>query len=426
MYVQFFGFGKLPFRLRPDAEFLLPSEEYLEARGLTLAALRAHARLVLILGQPGVGKTLLLADVLDAVGGEFNACRVNQPQISATELLQALLLQIGARNADRDAHHSRLLLELTTGLNAAAGRGAVRPLLIIDDAQLLAAATLHTLGEILADAPRLQILLAGQDDQGQRDVDLAARIAVVQKPRQVRLSPLDANGTKAYVEHRLRVAGGGGTRVVFTSDAYEMLFRKTGGIPRRISTVCDAALRAAYRRASRRVDAAGILAATQDSPAPEAAAPDKARPSAPASQPREQFSQQSTADAGSPGAAASDAGSPGAAASDAGSPGAAASDAAMLRTARLVVSRRKQHVMTWPLQPGRISIGRASDNELRLDASFVSRHHCQVVTDGTVATIEDLGSVNGITVNGKPVKRHVLENSDQVMIGDHVITYVVG
>ena len=98
----------------------------------------------------------------------------------------------------------------------------------------------------------------------------------------------------------------------------------------------------------------------------------------------------------------------------------------MLRTARLVVSRRRQHVMTWPLQPGRISIGRASDNELRLDASFVSRHHCHVVTDGTVATIEDLGSVNGITVNGKPVKRHVLENSDQVMIGDHVITYVVG
>ena len=98
---------------------------------------------------------------------------------------------------------------------------------------------------------------------------------------------------------------------------------------------------------------------------------------------------------------------------------------APVRAASLVVTHRKEHIATWPLAAGRISIGRASDNELRLDAPYISRHHCQVVTVGNVSTIEDLGSVNGISVNGKLAKRHVLQHADQIALGQHVLTYVV-
>jgi pSer/pThr/pTyr-binding forkhead associated (FHA) protein len=72
-----------------------------------------------------------------------------------------------------------------------------------------------------------------------------------------------------------------------------------------------------------------------------------------------------------------------------------------------------------------MSIGRAIDNALRLEASFVSRHHCQIVTVGSVSTIEDLGSVNGIVVNGKAVKRHILQHADKIVVGEHVLTYLV-
>jgi pSer/pThr/pTyr-binding forkhead associated (FHA) protein len=89
------------------------------------------------------------------------------------------------------------------------------------------------------------------------------------------------------------------------------------------------------------------------------------------------------------------------------------------------VSHRKEHIATWPLEAGRVSIGRASDNEMRLEAPFISRHHCQIVTVGTVSTVEDLGSVNGIAVNGKLVKRHVLQHADQIVVGEHVLTYVL-
>ena len=84
MYPQFFGFDKLPFRLRPDADFLYSGPEYLRARVNVLAALRSSSRVVLLMGPPGVGKTMLLEDVLREIAGQFTPCRINQPHFGKT------------------------------------------------------------------------------------------------------------------------------------------------------------------------------------------------------------------------------------------------------------------------------------------------------------------------------------------------------
>ncbi|HWJ35197.1 MAG TPA: FHA domain-containing protein [Steroidobacteraceae bacterium] len=399
MYPQFFGFDKLPFRLRPDPEFLYSGREYLHARAGVLAALRGSARVVLFTGQPGVGKTLLLDDVLRETGGQFAPCRINQPHISATELLQAVVMQLSTAAVETDANHPRLFAELATALNAGGSREAP-PLLSIDDAQLLTAATLLTLGDILARAPRLKVLLVARNDAEQRSAALAARMAVTQPPRQVALAPLGAESTKAYIEHRLNVAGGGG-KELFTPDAYNMIFQHTGGAARLVNVLCDAALHAACLRASGHVSSAEILLATQDSRWPDALARESARPSDATHEPGE------------------------ARAKDAAHAGSGDRGTSPDGIAQLFVSHNKEHLSTWPLKTGRMSIGRASDNELRLDAPYISRHHCQIVTAGNTSTVEDLGSVNGIAVNGKLVKRRVLQNDDQIMLGEHVLTYVV-
>jgi general secretion pathway protein A len=390
MYPQFFGFHKLPFRLRPDPDFLYLGKEYLLARGAMIAAIRGNTRVVLFLGPPGVGKTLLLDDVLHEISGQFAACRINQPHISATELLQAIVMQLGTTMVEGDSNPTGLLSEVASALDAAGSRAA-SPMLVVDDAHLLTGSTLVTIGDLLSRAPRLKLLLAGRNDLEQDGGDLVARVVVAQKPRLVQLSPLGAGGAKAYVEHRLKVAGGGG-KELFTADAHAMIFQHTAGSPRLINVLCDAALHAACLRASGQVNAAEISVATQDARWPEALAREKARPGvdsqvelAAATEPEE------PADA----------------------------------IAQLQVSHRKEHIATLPVATGRISIGRASDNELRLEASFVSRHHCQIVTVGSVSTIEDLGSVNGIVVNGKTVKQHVLRHADQIVVGEHVLTYLV-
>jgi len=165
-----------------------------------------------------------------------------------------------------------------------------------------------------------------------------------------------------------------------------MIYQHTGGAARLINVLCDAALHAACLRASGHVGAAEISVATQDSRWPEAVARDKASPSA---------------------AVESEAA------------------AALAAHARLLVTHGTEQIAAWPLRPGRLSIGRAADNEVQIEERYISRHHCLVVTVGNVSTIEDLGSVNGISVNGKAVKHHILQHEDRIALGAHALTYLV-
>ncbi|MDP9011807.1 MAG: FHA domain-containing protein [Pseudomonadota bacterium] len=396
MYPQFFGFDKLPFRLRPDPDFLYAGPEYLRARVKLLNCLHGRSRLLILTGPAGVGKTMLLEDVLRDIAGHFAVCRINQPHISAAELLQALSLQLGMTgDADNPA-------------SAAARSPEGVPLLVVDDAQLLASETVRALGDILNRTPRLKILLAGKEGDWQRAENLP-RFDTADELHRVRLAPLSAAGTKAYVERRLEIAGGGG-KELFTPDAHAMIFQHTAGAARLVNVLCDAALHAACARAAGHVSGAEILLAAQDSRWPEAVARDRTSSSTPVDSPESE-----AAPAGAPVDAPMDHPAPAAPPPRAPAP---------VKGARLIVSVGSQHVAAMPLEAGRTSIGRATDNSLRLDAPYISRHHCYVETIGNVSTIEDLGSVNGICVNGKMVKRHILQNEDNIILGEHVLKYV--
>ncbi|HWA66382.1 MAG TPA: DUF3662 and FHA domain-containing protein [Mycobacteriales bacterium] len=68
-------------------------------------------------------------------------------------------------------------------------------------------------------------------------------------------------------------------------------------------------------------------------------------------------------------------------------------------------------------------IGRASDCDLRLEDSGVSRRHAEIrYSDGRVGIV-DLGSTNGIAVNGKPVERVELHDGDRLDIGHSTLIF---
>jgi type II secretory pathway predicted ATPase ExeA len=396
MYPQFFGLNKLPFRLRPDPDFLYPGQEYVRARGNLLAALRGGSRLVLFVGPPGTGKTLLLEDLLREISGQFALCRINQPQVSPTELLQAVLLQLGA-GGDVDTKGTPtaappLFTQLSSALDAAAAHHAVA-LIVIDDAQLLGGSTLNAFSDILHRTRRLKILLIGRNDSHGA---LATRVTGIEGSLQIRLAPFSREESKAYIEHRLELAGLGGGKELFTADAHAMIFQHTAGAARLINILCDAALHAACLRASGHVSPAEILVATQDSRWPDALARDNPEPAAPADpvEVSPKTMPEPSRDRATP-------------------------------YAQLLVLLGKEQLAALPLEPGSISIGRAVDNELRIDARYVSRHHCRLVTVGNVSSIEDLGSVNGLLVNGQVVKSHVLQHADEIAVGEHTLKYLV-
>jgi predicted nuclease with TOPRIM domain len=84
--------------------------------------------------------------------------------------------------------------------------------------------------------------------------------------------------------------------------------------------------------------------------------------------------------------------------------------------ARLLVRKLDGHEVVHVL--GRkTTIGRTPDNDLQVDASFVSRHHAVLLLTGNQTVIEDLNSTNGVYVNGTRITRETLSDGDVVMVG---------
>src|ERR1700681_3985202 len=71
------------------------------------------------------------------------------------------------------------------------------------------------------------------------------------------------------------------------------------------------------------------------------------------------------------------------------------------------------------------TIGRTPDNDLQIDAKFISRHHAVILAGPAHTIIEDLNSTNGVLVNGRRITRQTLKDGDAVMIGKTVFRFAV-
>ena len=71
------------------------------------------------------------------------------------------------------------------------------------------------------------------------------------------------------------------------------------------------------------------------------------------------------------------------------------------------------------------TVGRTPDNDLQIDAKFISRHHAVILAGPAHAIIEDLNSTNGVTVNNRRITRQPLKDGDNVVIGKTQFRFVV-
>lgn len=76
------------------------------------------------------------------------------------------------------------------------------------------------------------------------------------------------------------------------------------------------------------------------------------------------------------------------------------------------------------LEQGRFGIGRKPNNDMQIDDSSVSKEHAAILTVGNDQILEDLGSTNGTLVNGRVIKKHILQNNDMIEIGRYQLRYV--
>jgi hypothetical protein len=89
---------------------------------------------------------------------------------------------------------------------------------------------------------------------------------------------------------------------------------------------------------------------------------------------------------------------------------------------KLVIQDDEGKTTVVPLIRDEITIGRKEGNTIRLTERNVSRKHAKISRANNAIAIEDLGSYNGVRVNGTRIsQRTVLSVSDRVQIGDYLI-----
>lgn len=93
------------------------------------------------------------------------------------------------------------------------------------------------------------------------------------------------------------------------------------------------------------------------------------------------------------------------------------------RTTRVLVGKIGEKLLRFPLFKDRLTIGRSDDNDIQLNASYISRKHAVVQTDGDTTRLIDWGSKNGVYVNSSRITEHFLRNGDIVSIGNAHFRY---
>jgi general secretion pathway protein A len=240
MYAQFYGLEALAFQLTPDPRFFFDSAEHRRAMAHLTYGLHNAEGFIVITGEVGAGKTMLVDRLLSKIDPmSFVATKLVTTQLQGDDLLRMVAAGFGID------HHGISKASLLNGIQEfvvsqlAAKR---RALLIVDEAQNLSFEALEelrmlsniTVGNTIA----LQSFLVGQPQfrqvLGDRALDqLRQRITAA-----YHLGPLNEADTRGYVEHRLRCVGWGGDPH-FDDECFSVIFKYSGGVPRRINGLCS-------------------------------------------------------------------------------------------------------------------------------------------------------------------------------------------
>jgi type II secretory pathway predicted ATPase ExeA len=262
MYVAHFGMRHRPFGPTPDPAAYYPATTHETALHQLDLALADGEGLALLTGEPGTGKTLLAAVLVERLSEQAGCVFLTNGHLTRpADLFQAVLYDLGLPYEGRSEQELRLGLTDCVLKRYAEGR---RTILVLDEAHHLPPAVLEELrlfGNLeTPHGKAVQALLVAlpETEETLRRPELRAfRQRLTARAALDRLAPDEAAD---YLLHHLRVVGAR-PEAIISDEAVELIAKATGGLPRLINQAAHLALAVTCEAGEGRVDAEGALEA---------------------------------------------------------------------------------------------------------------------------------------------------------------------
>jgi len=257
-----FGFRETPFGVTPDPRFFYSSSLYLEGLAALVYGIRGKKGLMLLTGEVGTGKTILLRKLMRQLDANVQFVFISSSHITSYGLVELMVHDLGLANKEKN--RLDMMQELTGHLMAQLKKGQTVALLI-DEGQNLSDEALEGLcglSNLETDEEKLlQIILVGQPELANTLNKSSLRRLKQRIAIHHRLYALQTlNEVENYIRHRLQVAGYNGPEI-FNKEAIEAIWHYASGTPRLINIICDNALATACETAKKRVSAYMVMKA---------------------------------------------------------------------------------------------------------------------------------------------------------------------
>jgi general secretion pathway protein A len=240
MYEAFYGLSSKPFLLSPDPNFYFGSKQHSRARAYLEYGISCNEGFVIVTGEIGAGKTTILRTLIEGMhGSNVIIGQLVTTQLDAEDTLRMVGAAFGFNV--KGIPKSELLIALEAFLLSKVSKGQ-HCLLIVDEAQNLTMRAVEELRMLsnfqFGNKALLQSFLIGQPEFR----EILRRPEMEQFRQRVaatcHIGPLNGDETRGYIQHRLKCAGSTG-QPSFDDAAFVAIHEASGGIPRRINSICD-------------------------------------------------------------------------------------------------------------------------------------------------------------------------------------------
>lgn len=267
MYRTFYKLSRNPFDISPDPYFFYPTPSHNEALVSLTYGVQRRKGFVVVTGEVGTGKTLLVRCLLDVLNrNQIVFAFVYNPRLSILDFLAHVLtdlrLPIDGRNK------TEMLSRLNNYLFSRARVGSTTAL-IIDEAHLLNWELLEEI-RLLTNVETsqnklLQIVLVGQPELDRKLETPELRQLKQRIGLRCNLKPLGLEELRGYIRRRLELAGAKSQAVpIFPNETISAIHKFSLGIPRLVNSLCENSLVVGYSKQAPKITPAIVEGVAAD------------------------------------------------------------------------------------------------------------------------------------------------------------------